>query len=472
MMERQATIIGNNVSSLVAAIALAAQDWKVKIINPLSSWGGHFGGLTFHNDHFDCGMTFLEFDSFHQYQSDEVLTYNPNLRNDSGRFTSLIKNYVSDLIITKVVPQPKMFFKGEIFGDLMISNDLSILNKLSVGIQEAIQEELLEIIRNPNTSLHAKNKLKNNLFFTNNFNAISLANQGTTFHNLFIESFCKKITCKNTADFLGIYHRGVWLPLYYPETILSQFEIASQVLKHTEFYYPYQGYTGTFVNALLMKAQDNTRINIENTTIKSLIFNGCYQLQLTNDHFVETNNLVWGLDLFPFIKLIQENQQPLNYDKASISICFITILSNMINREFSTLFILDKEFISYRVTNQNICSGSSSLLTKLVVEVNTDLATSIGLIDEAQIKTRIESELIKLHIIESKTDIQYFYCKQWKNSLMIPSQNSYECFNTEKSMVLRKFPNIKLIGNGSGFMSSSLNDQIIQGLQIAKQMEN
>ncbi|MBE8967715.1 hypothetical protein IQ277_16080, partial [Nostocales cyanobacterium LEGE 12452] len=320
-------------------------------------------------------------------------------------------------------------------------------------------------------SLHAKNKLKSNLFFTNNFNAISLANHGTTFHNLFIESFCKKIIYKSTTDFLGIYHRGVWLPLYYPETILSQFKIEPQILKYTEFYYPYQGYAGTFVNALLMKAQNNRRINIENTTITSLIFNGCYQLQLANDHFVETNNLVWGLDLFPLIKLIQENQQPLNYDKASISICFIGILSNMINREFSTLLILDKEFLSYRVTNQNICSRSSSSITKIVVEFNTDFATSIGVIDEAQIKIRIESELIKLHIIESNTDIQYFYCKHWKHSLMIPSQNSYECFNAEKSIVLRKFPDIKLIGNGSAFMSSSLNDQIIQGLQVAKQME-
>jgi hypothetical protein len=55
---------------------------------------------------------------------------------------------------------------------------------------------------------------------------------------------------------------------------------------------------------------------------------------------------------------------------------------------------------------------------------------------------------------------------------MIPSQNSYECFNTEKCMVLREFPDIKVIGNGSSFMSSSLNDQIIQGLQVAKQLDN
>ena len=471
-MERQATIAGNNVSSLVAAIALANQDWKVNIINPLPNWGGHFGGLTFDNDHFDCGMTFFEFDSFHQHPSDDVLNYNPNLRNDSGRFTSLIKNYVTNLIITKVVPQPKMLLNGEIFGDLIIANDLSILETLDIEIKQNIQEELLTIIENPNTSLHAKNKLENNLFFTNNFDVISLANHGKTFHNVFIESFCKKVIYKNTADLLGIYHRSAWLPLYYPETILSQFEITRQILKSTEFYYPYQGYAGTFVNALLMKAQSNTNINIENTTIKALVSDICYQLQLTNGHFLETNNLIWGLDLFPLVKLIPENHQPLNYDKASISICFIGVLSATMSREFSTLFILDQEFISYRITNQNICSGSSSLITKIVVELNHDFAKSIGVIDEEQIKNRIESELIKLNIIESNTAIQYFYCKQFQHSLMIPSQNSCECFNTEKSIVLRKFPDIKLIGNGSAFMSSSLNDQIIQGLQVAKQLED
>lgn len=471
-MEKQVTIIGNNVASLVAGIALAEQGYDINIINPLPSWGGHFGGATVQDAYFDYGMTFFEFDSFQTTQSYDVLSYDSNVRNDCGRFTSLVKNYVEQLITTRPLPQPKMFYNGMVVNDLMVTNDLTGLMALGDEIKKEIKKELTTILNTSEKSLHAANKLKSSLFLLNSLYPVSLANHGQRFHHLFIESFLNKVSFKTSKDLLALYHRVFWLPLYYPETLLSQFTSVPQKLKSTQFHYPNQGYMGAFINALLMKAQSYSRINLIKKKLVSLSLIKQYKLFCQDGSVFETDKIVWSLDLSFLFNLMGKDVQNLASERASITFCFIGILSKMLNLEYSTLFVLDKEYVCYRITNQNMCAGSSEPITKIVVELNADYALEMQIIDELKLQNKIEDELIKLNIIETKKAIKYFEVKHAKNALIIPTKHNYDRFFTDNSTVIEHCPNIKLTGAASGFMSTSLNDQIIQGLQVAKQLED
>lgn len=471
-MNRQVTIIGNNIASLVAGIALAEKKYDINIINPFPSWGGHFGGITVDNTCFDCGMTFFEFDSFQPNQSHDVLNYEPSLRNDCGRFTTLARNYVEQLIRTKPVPKPQMFLQGRVTNDIMITNNLTSLISLQDNFKQEIKQELLTILTSSEKGLHAVNKVNSDLFITNNFHSISVANHGKLFHSLFIEPFSKKVSFRSSRDFLALYHRVFWLPLYYPETLLSQFDTKPQILKPTQFYYPAQGYMGAFVNALVLKAQSNNKINIQKKSIASILFSDRYKVCCNDNSIFETNKLAWGLDISLLSDMFEKDRQHTGYERTSITLCFIGVASEMIDKEYSTLFVLDKEYISYRITNQNVCAGSEEEVTRIVIELNNDFAISKQIDDDLRLRYKLENELMSLNIIKSRDAVKYFHVKHLKDVLIFPSKHSYESFVHAKATVMKHRPDLKLTGAASGFMTASLNDQIIQGLQIAKQLED
>jgi len=57
------------------------------------------------------------------------------------------------------------------------------------------------------------------------------------------------------------------------------------------------------------------------------------------------------------------------------------------------------------------------------------------------------------------------------NVLMLPSAANRAAYEAERRSALAVVPDIMLLGPASGFFSSSLNDQIVQGLQVAAACE-
>ena len=89
-------ICGNNTGALVSAIELAKKH-SVAIINPSTNWGGHFSGLPINGESFDIGMNFFEFTTFHK-SSNDIMSYNPSVRNDSARFFKLVEEYAASRV--------------------------------------------------------------------------------------------------------------------------------------------------------------------------------------------------------------------------------------------------------------------------------------------------------------------------------------------------------------------------------------
>ena len=241
-MQRQpVAIVGSNISALVSAISCARQGLPVVMIGSRKHFGGHFSGMVVEDARFDVGMLFFEFTSFKSEPGISISTYEDEKLGDAGRFVSTIRDFVDSLGIKyNVAEMPKMIVEERLLDDIFISNRLAALNELSTKTRQAILEETTAAADRDERHPARKADWPVNEAF--NLEEISTHNHGQTFHRLFMEPMCQKLTGLSTKDLAAKYHRLSWLPLYYPETLSAQLSNQPQPLPETRFHYPEDGF--------------------------------------------------------------------------------------------------------------------------------------------------------------------------------------------------------------------------------------
>src|SRR5438309_1951651 len=122
-------IVGNNIAALVAADTLSDR-FKIALLNPAPQWGAHFGSTVIGGEQFDLGMNYFEFTTFKE-QSEDIKTYNVNVRTDSARFFHNIEKYIRDILPVVEVNTPQMYVNGLFCDDLVIANRIESLALLS-----------------------------------------------------------------------------------------------------------------------------------------------------------------------------------------------------------------------------------------------------------------------------------------------------------------------------------------------------
>lgn len=168
----------------------------------------------------------------------------------------------------------------------------------------------------PKTSLHPSRKAE----FTNDidYEIVSLINHGSGLHaNL--EQFCQKVCGLSTSQIVAKYHRAVWLPMYWSETLGTDWP--------TEFFYPKAGYAGALAERLGTAEKQNSasgaRPDIATTELR-------------------------------------------------LAFCLASV-----RNEFSVLFIPElrregQQSPIYRITDQDYCAGIQTPKRRLVVEYRGD----------------------------------------------------------------------------------------------------
>lgn len=459
-------IVGNSVASLVSAIELSSK-FKIAIINPSDKWGAYFSGFHFENGKFDAGMNLLEFTTF-TLPDNDIISYNPEIRYDFARFLSQIEQYVISKVDCVEVDSIMVFANKIYANDIIMANSLEILNMLPNDVIYKIQNELELIINAKDKSLHASKKHSHSdVFLKNSFFSVSIANHGITFHDLFIEPLCKKIFNISSKEFPALFHRLIWLPLYYPETLLSAIKGKAN-LNTTKFHYPKIGHFSSIVDALSEKIIANENISILNENIIEIINIGNFKIK-TNLGELETTKLIWGNDLSSLFKSFKFDLNKLDFEKASITMAFCQILNTNIIKKFSVLYNIENTSLLYRITNQESCAGiENSVYSRLVIEFNSDLLKEMKIIDNDSILNEINNFLISNGFINSKITSESLIVKNLTNAVNLPSKSNLDKFMSVSEFIVNNTKDLEIIGSASSFYSASFNDQIIQGLKIGK----
>ncbi len=451
-------IYGNSISTLVSADLLAAAGNHVELINPGKSWGGVFAGLDINGLNFDAGMTNFEFELFGT-PAEDVRSYDPDLRSELGRYTSFVKAYLSGLCDFHAIDTPQMVFDGRIHPDLIISNQFDVLHGMPAPTIGAICEELIAICERPNP-MHARWKhSRGSSSHQSPLRAVSIANHGPTLHRTFIEPMFNKVLDRSTADIAATFHRNGWVPLFYPETLKSQFSGFPQQLPPTRFHYPDALRFGSFVESLMKRLRSSDRVTMSASSTITAVSPGERQIRASNK-VVSFDRLLWAAPLEQLAALLglASGTRPPPDPAASLELWFAVVDRRFIRREWSVLIDPEPGSPFFRVTNQTKCTGSASENAQLIFESNSDVMARSGEgID-------VFRSWLSRYGINAEGVLQ-LEKKTFNNVLKIPCIESWDAHTALRKEVSELSPDFLLSGSACGYLATTLNDQVLQALK-------
>lgn len=452
-------IFGSGLSALVLAERLGNVGIEVVLINPSRSWGGIFGGIDINGEIYDAGMTNFEFDLFSE-SADDLDHYSPDRKADVGRYVHFVQSYLSRFVQTAPLPTPRMCFCGELVDDLIISNRFDVVRTLPTEVKQKICAELEEILAHPNP-LHPRTKSEpGSPLVSTPFERVSRANHGNTFHELFIEPIFGKILGISTREIEGVFHRNGWAPLFYPESLLSQFTATPQSLKPTIFRYPADSHFGAFIARIASAVQALPSVTVIEGA-KEVEVDAAESTLCVGERSFSYNRLAWGADPGQLLGADGALQAPGR--RASLDLFFLRVKAEGLAHRFAVL--IDPETASpfYRITDQSVCAGEQGPEHKIILECN-----SSNWDEQSPQRNQRWAAALRRYGIDPAAVLS---CERrsFKGALCIPSHAQMEQFNQRRERIVQTFSRVTLIGAASGYVSVTLNDHIIQALKIANQ---
>ncbi len=461
-------IIGSCLACIIAAYELGKKGEQVTLIKHRGQWGAHFGGVDTCGVHYDAGMAIVELTSTNLEKKPDLKSYDLTVRNDVGRFFGTVESYIESYVPLSIIKQPECYYRGHWNKDFLLCNDFEVFQRMSPQERELVSSQLVD--RSQEDWKHASQKIKRqNLHMIGNYKETSLYNHGEHVHHQLIEPFVRKLTGLGADAISSLYHRRLWSPLYYPETIKTAAEGTLDRFGDTVIHYPvkssFKGFADVFLN--LMRKMDNVDVILDpilaiDQNKKSITFDG--------DHIPVTyDQLAWGGNLFEGQRLLGVSGiKDAQSQRANLTFSFLVLDKKLITREFSILFVLDGNVPCYRVTNQSVCSGEEGNESRLIVEYNTDHLAQRGITSKEEVQVTTASTLIELGIIASHEAILRSDIKMIPQLLPLCHYHYNECSQANIELLKEKCPEVCLMGDASGISTRSFADNVVQGLKYSQ----
>ena len=231
--------------------------------------GGHFRGVRHCNQVVDIGMVLLE----PEYERVNVshLThqdYSGQVGRKIRPFLKEIFEILDKLDLNRVPCDLKVLLNtGEKIEDYFISDNLNMLLLLSEQERNSCVLDLKNKINSEN-DLHAKNKNKFDIELEKSLRY----NLGELIYEKFFNEFYQTFKNFKNVELHSRNHRDLWLPLYWPESILANLSNEEEFKKYTleplRFSTPKSGSVASFVDEVVKKIENSNYceiVNLENS---------------------------------------------------------------------------------------------------------------------------------------------------------------------------------------------------------------
>ena len=474
------TLVGNSLAVLVAATERAQHGLPTVVVNPGGPWGGYFGGIQADGRRWDAGMVMYEFTSFRQPATPPALSsYDPLRRNDIGRFCGVVRDHIDGLQATRAIEPPQMWLQGRLLPDMLLANGLAALPELSCA--PAVLAELRQHVGTARLSpWHASRKSAwladgrrspgdNGLL---DCDSVSRMNHGAVLHNAVFAPFAHQVLGRDASHLAALYHRIPWLPLYWPETLLSWLEGQAQTLPATVFSYPHHGSVADLCALLAAQMQASPLVTVHQDKLLAVGRQArAFALQLERDGCIHTARLGWGQTPCQGLLASGIAAAPPPEQRLPLLLALIRIPRKALRCEFSVLHIADSASGAYRINNISLCAGETeSDSVRLVLEANpTRFSARHGaLIDDAAIGRAVIRDLAGLGLIEGEQTPEFIKLLHLAGALPLPTAEGLAAQAEQRTLLLARWPGVELFANSAGPFATSLSDQIVQGLLLAR----
>lgn len=458
-LQKHPIIIGDNFACLTALHKLSSNGVNVIHISQGKKLGGHFAGVETNEGVFDIGMVLLE------------LNFNGNTKLEdmnpfhfTGWIESFdyIKSWISNSLEFQSITSPKVYINGELYPDYLIADKLDCFISLN--------EEIFPVIPNK-AELHPKNKHNSNLYEHVSFKEVSIATLGHEFYYQFAHPWIQKLLGeKSDIPFLAKYHRALWLPLYYPETV-SDFVSKSdnKGIEEYVFHRPKVGTVADWTRRLSKEIEGNHYVIKRQCKLED---NTAVLKEIINKK--DLSNVFVDCEPMKFSKLFLGYEEKLS-NSLNISLQLIfgsvdvvsikPILPGIIN-------IVDSKVKGYRLAVQRVeIKNYKNYRLKISLEVSINENKDSQILTEEEFASNIKN-LLELYFGERITNIKMLDNLIAMNASEIPTPERVYDINSIASLSTSyaKTTGLNLSGNLLGYSRGSMNDQIAQGLLFANKV--
>jgi len=450
-------IIGNNFASLYLAYLCHTNSISATIYTDGMRLGGHFSGVIERDHILDLGMVCIEKlqPRNTEKELERQIIYNEPL--NCVESVRKINCHIDKLFNPNPTHPPLTFYENKFYPDFFITDRLDIL--------DAVCDKTLKLGVDSNI-LHPKNKHTLSWKNSPSYEDASNYNHGATLHNSVIKPFLRKMTTIEATELSSKYHRALWLPLYWRETIKTKFNQDKCDLEPYQFYRSKNGSVASVVRNIELNIRKSQHVKVDDTKIKKAkVEKKILKIQTVHQSsFVEANSI--GLStkrLFNFLSIpFQEF-----HDFASISIAFVEINSNLI-KSFTAPFVhvVDENIPIYRISIS--ASQTKRAKTILTLEMTSASRHTVKIGNE---KNEIRYYLSKIFSCAEK-DFEVFRCFEIKNAIALPTQSNLQHHEKNTMTLLDQIDKKGLTGNLVKFDGNNLNEQIFQANTIFEIITN
>jgi hypothetical protein len=444
-------IIGSQPAACVAADACVQKGMRVYWSKGPKKAGGIFRGITLEGKIWDAGMNLLEFTAMTPEGAPQDLkSYDPTQRYDAVRFLPEIRSYLSTKMQWREVTTPEMAIEDMLYPDFLIANQTEYLQTLDIVTREKIISELGHI--SAFHPLHAAQKNTSAVFESTTYAEVALLNHGNILHKLLIEPWIESIAGEAYYRIPAKYHRQIWAPLWYPETLVSLLTGKSLALPTTRFHYPLGERFGAWLGRLEDSMMAHTNLTLTDQLPQSLRYqNQAWEIRL-EDSYIQGSHVYFCDDLNA---LTTES-----FDLERGKIGFIAFEIRDAAHDFSVLNLVNAPFGIFRLTNQShlMGEGEGEYQQYMAEFSGTSLPDAADLI----------SLLLRLGILWNAGDFRWVQLLPPIAAFPLPTYENLERFSSHQREIQMRYPKLYLGGTASSITSISLNEQIVQGLSFSE----
>lgn len=450
-------LVGNNLAMLVAAIELAKRGRSLTLLADKRPLGGHFAGIEIEGHHFDIGMVMLEMHESSGGAAD-LRSYNPSLRNDWTRFGDIAGKWLGQQVELRRVPTPACLFERRVVPDFLISNRLDALDGAHVQPPNTLPKS---------DPRHPSNKNVASAYDHLSYGEAAALNHGVALHARYIEPFVRKLTGGSSADFLARYHRAVWVPLFYPETLERALRGQPTGLTEYPFWTTSEGFVGQLVRTLREQLASFPSVRVDAQPLISLQRDGgLWHAAVEGGEVHCGEQLALGFTTERAHALLQVATEAPG-PAASVAVLFASVRADAIRSTQGCLMVLDEDQAAFRLTDQDALAGLDTEHHRVTIEAAPGrLAVKYPGLDAAD---ALRQELALLMGTTADDAVRVLKCISAQNAVPLPTADAVARLDASRAALAEAAPAAMLTGNLLGYGVASLNDQLIQGLVVAEE---
>lgn len=442
---------GASLNSLVSIERqLKNQNINSVLFTNMAPLGAHFSGININGSRYENGMTYFEFpesanEHIKKYQADKRYGWLP--------FVKELRNYVESFVDIYETFELRSFVNDRLYSDYFISDNLDILKSIKVAPPKRMS------LSNP---IHPSNKTIcdawKDLLYTH---AISYAH-GAEFNFNLIDPYLTKMLDKSKIEtLLARYHRLLWLPLFYPETIsVAATNPNSNCLRPYKFYNTFGG-VSEFVSRIVKKIRFSEKCQIIDEKITNVVFKGTHCKVVTEDN-VYNFSVERSYNSLPpeFWNKVSSFTFKSEYlpDKTGIDIVYCKVNKEYMPECISTVNIISRNCNAIRLTNFGQDEIDKNML-KVVLEYPRN--ANIQLVHN---DTSIAKDMALVFAVEIPPEaIHHHHVLNLPKALNVPTSNTVQYYSEVKKF-FDSIDSFNTFASVTSLGAASLNDQIAQGI--------